>query len=126
MARVKRLRMSSPVDAALGVPDPVSAVMAMAFSLVTLGIQVQRFKRRRLENASLEIENEAKAANAKYEKALAEFRTNVVERLATEFSAPAPDPEKLSSLTDLATSIQNLSEQDLDEVRMLNPPSKTG
>jgi hypothetical protein len=121
VAEVRSLSMRSPLVVELGIPEAVAVVAGGAFTVLGLAVAYERWRKKRLENNGLEIDNGVKASKAELDSAVNSLRTDIVQALHDDFKLKQADAEKLENVEHLTTSIRNLAEQDVEEARLLPP-----
>ena len=125
VADVKKLEYRSPLQAVLALPDPVAAVIAASLGLLGVAITYQKFRRLRLENTSLEIKNDLDAAKAEYEKKKAELGSEVLTIIKTHLRFKRnPKEADLTTLLQLTSAIDDLSEQGVKGAELKGPQPK--
>lgn len=116
VAQVHRLSMRSPLEFLVAVPDPVAFLLGGTFSLLGLALTWQRLRKARLENNSLEIDTEVKAAQAELDKAVIQLEKKAVDALSEEFSISSESARAaMTSYPQLPAIANDLAKQDVRE-----------
>jgi hypothetical protein len=127
VTHVRQLSMRSPLYVLLGIPDPVAMVLGLAFGTLSLAITYERWRKNRLQNNSVEVENKVQAAKAELAVAVTEMETQVISSLRKNFNLPdGVKPEDLSSLRQLKSLVGALAEQDVAGAKISRRPRIAG
>jgi hypothetical protein len=116
VTHVHRLSLQSPLLVELGIPDPVAVILSVAFGTLSIALTYERWRKKRLENNSTEIDNKARAAKADLDVAMAQMNTQIIETLQQNFKlSPGTKPNDLSNIRQLHSDVRALAEQDIRE-----------
>lgn len=116
---VYQLSMKSPLYTELGMPTIVASVLSISVAVLGVAAAYEKWRKKRLENNSLETENKVAEAKAALESATVEMGIEVVDALKASFVfAQPPKPEDFTNLRQLNSALRGLAEQEIDNAKV--------